>query len=398
MRSTCSLRFLIVAFFVSAAVIRPLVALSAAELRPDQPYAAERSEPVSYEIDYSVIVTPPYKTKKLAVWLPIPTSDHGQEISASELSTFPLDVRPQIATEPTFGNRFAYFEFTNPQGAQIIRHQFRAQVWQLEWRIDPSRIESVQQWPKSFDPYRRSESQAVVVDGRFEQLLDKIVPQQQRTNPLSSLGTVMSWVHRNFEYDHDHASLQADATHALANYRGHCSDYHGFCASLGRALGYPTRVTYGINTFPKNSPSHCKLEAYLPPYGWVSFDVSETQQLLKAIETDGKLTEGDKARLIAAAQKRLTSGFRDNTWLLQTRGSDYELVPPASRRVAVVRTIYAEADGQPLPEPDPANKQRREFAWMTAHKFTPDRVVGYAFSDLKTLAAYETSGSRKSGD
>ena len=45
---------------------------------------------------------------------------------------------------------------------------------------------------------------------------------------------------------------------------------------MGRALGYPTRMTYGINPFPKNSPSHCKMEAFLPPYGWVAFDVSDT--------------------------------------------------------------------------------------------------------------------------
>jgi ATP-dependent helicase HrpA len=34
---------------------------------------------------------------------------------------------------------------------------------------------------------------------------------------------------------------------------------------MGRTLGFPTRVTYGIALFPKNSPSHCKLEALLPP-------------------------------------------------------------------------------------------------------------------------------------
>ena len=75
-----------------------------------------------------------------------------------------------------------------------------------------------------------------------------------------------------FEAAARHASLSAAAhemhlTHgaisrqvkALETHRGHCSDYHGFCAAMGRAMGYPTRVTYGINTFPKNSPSHCKL-------------------------------------------------------------------------------------------------------------------------------------------
>ena len=97
------------------------------------------------------------------------------------------------------------------------------------------------------------------MDERFEKLLKQIVPQP--TNPLTDMGAVMNWVIRDFKYDHDDASLQASAVHALVKHHGHCSDYHGFCAAMGRVLGYPTRVTYGINPFPKNSPSHCKLEA-----------------------------------------------------------------------------------------------------------------------------------------
>src|SRR5262249_53244260 len=151
------------------------------------------------------------------------------------------------------------------------------------------------------------------------------------------------------------------------------------CAALGRAMGYPTRVTYGINPFPKNSPSHCRMEAFLPPYGWVSFDVSETQNMIRTIQKDKKLTEKEKKELSRAAQDRLQKGFRDNTCFLQTRGTDYELEPPAAKRVAIVRTIYAEADGVALPEPDPANAQKREFSWMTVHQYHADRKVTNPF-------------------
>ena len=51
----------------------------------------------------------------------------------------------------------------------------------------------------------------------------------------------------------------------------------------------------------------------------------------------------------------------------------------------MVRTIYAEADGVALPEPDPANKQHNTYAWMTVHKFTPDRPVTYPFKDINSL-------------
>ena len=355
-------------------------------LDPHMPYQAKRSNPITHDVDFSVVVTPPYHTKVLKVWLPLPQSDYGQEVMGGKLSTFPMEVSPSIGTEETFGNKFAYFEFPAPQGAQIIRHRFKIKVWELRWDLNPEKLVSVSDWPSSFAPYRRGESQAVVVDDRFTSLLKRIVPEPH--NALVDMSAVMDWVIRDFQYDHVNASLQASAVHALTEHRGHCSDYHGFCAAMGRALGYPTRVTYGIATFPKNSPSHCKLEAFLPPYGWVSFDVSETQKLVADIAKSGELDDTRKDRLVEAAKKRLLSGFRENTWFLQTKGTDYELEPPANRRVAVVRTAYAEADGEPLPEPDPANKERREFSWMTVHKYSSDRPVTNSFKDLDRLEEF----------
>jgi transglutaminase-like putative cysteine protease len=352
------------------------------KLDPDQPYQARKSDPVTYEVEFAAVVTPPYHTKVLKVWLPLPQSDAGQEVVEGKITTFPAQVRPRVGKEKTYGNTFAYFEFKDPQGAQIIRHPFKVKVWELRWDVQPGKVLAVKQWPASFAPYLRSDH-SVVVDERFRDVARKIVPRSQ--GPALDLDGVMDWVNGHMKYDHAAGSLRASAEHALTNQAGHCSDYHGLCASFGRALGCPTRVTYGINTFPKNSPSHCKLEAYLPPYGWVSFDVSETQQLIAAINKDPKLDPTQRQRLGKAATDRLHQGFRDNTWFLQTRGTDYDLEPKAARRVSVVRTIYAEADGVALPEPDPANPKKHEFAWMTAHRYTADRPVTYPFKNWKSL-------------
>jgi hypothetical protein len=113
--------------------------------------------------------------------------------------------------------------------------------------------------------------------------------------------------------------------------------------------------------------------------------VSETQRLVKAIESSGDLRPEEKKRLVAAALARLHKGFRDNTWLLVTKGTDYDLAPPARGKVPLTPTIHAEADGKPLPLPDPADPTKREFAWMTAHKYTADRAVPYPFRDWETL-------------
>lgn len=381
MRSRCLALVWLVSVFASGSVSR---SQSPPSLDPNLPYQAKRSQGVTYEVDFSVVVTPPYQCKRLKVWLPVPTSDMGQAVTESKLTSFPMVIQPQVNAEPIYGNQFASFEFDQPQGAQIVRHQFKITVWQLNWELDPSKLVHIKEWPASFEPYRRGEGQAVVVDDRFVQLLHEIVPAP--TSPAADFGNVMQWVQKNFTYDHHEASLAASSVHGLTKRRGHCSDYHGFCASLGRALGVPTRVTYGINTFPKNSPSHCKLEAYFAPYGWVSFDVSETQRLMETIQKEEKFDAATRARLIQAAQLRLESGFRDNTWYLQTRGTDYDLAPKASKRVAVVRTAYVEADGVVYPEPDPADKTQLQHAWMTVHRYQADKEVPYPFADPQTLS------------
>jgi transglutaminase-like putative cysteine protease len=356
------------------------------ELAPDQPYQAMKSSPVTYEVDFAAVVTPPAHTRRLRVWLPLPPSDGAQEVSERKITTFPMKVKPRIGREKTYGNEFAYFDFEDPQGAQIIRHRFRIKVWELRWGLDPAKVAKVERWPDTFVAYLRSDK-SVVVDDRFRKLAHEIVP--ARRGEASDLADVMAWVNDHMRYDHAAGSLTASSEHALKDRVGHCSDYHGLCASFGRALGYPTRVVYGIHAFAKSSPSHCKLETYLPPYGWVSFDVSETQNLIAALRKDAALDGAKKDALIRAATERLRHGFRDNTWYLQTRGTDYDLAPPAARRVPVVRTLYAEADGVALPEPDPANPHRREFAWMTAHEYRPDRAVTYPFKDWSHLLRHE---------
>jgi transglutaminase-like putative cysteine protease len=361
-----------------------LAPCAAQELDPAADYRGERGNPVTYQVDFSIVVTAPSHTKKLAVWIPVPGSDIAQQVSGSRWSTFPAAVEPRFDRESTFANQFAYFEFNSPQGGQVIRHQFQITVWEMSWNVDPDRVEWPENWPAAFDKYRRGETQAVIVDQRFQNLMSEIVTTPR--GPTKDFHAVIEWVESNFRYDHHQASLRADAEHGLLQRQGHCSDYHGFCASMGRVLGVPTRVAYGINPFPKNSPSHCKLEAYLPPYGWVSFDVSETQKLVESISQDPEFDPERREELIAAARRRLLAGFRDNTWFHQTRGTDYELAPPAqSGRVPVVRTAVVEADGVRLPDPDPGDEAQRQFAWMCVADFQPDRPLVYPLKDWKTL-------------
>ena len=103
------------------------------------PYQAKKTKPVSYQVDFTAVVTAPAHTKLLKVWLPLPQSDTAQEVKEVDLSTFPMKVTPRITRESVYGNLFAYFEFDHPEGAQVIRHRFTVRAWEMRWDIDPKK-------------------------------------------------------------------------------------------------------------------------------------------------------------------------------------------------------------------------------------------------------------------
>ena len=127
----------------------------------------------------------------------MPQTEFGQEVTEGSLSTFPMKTDAKIDTEKTFGNKFAYFEFHEPQGAQIIRHRFKVTVWELRWNLDPDKIVQVGQWPESFQPYRRGESQAVVIDAATRQTPDAGRPPARQSTSGHFIGDALG--HRGLQ-------------------------------------------------------------------------------------------------------------------------------------------------------------------------------------------------------
>jgi transglutaminase-like putative cysteine protease len=347
---------------------------SATGLSPAQPPGARQSLATTYDVDFRVAVIAPANTKKLRVWLPLPTSNTCQQVFDRKLETFPRPQAPSIAIEPVFGNTFAYFEFDSPDGAQLITHRFKAQTHQLNWDVDYPSVTQPESWPESFEPFQRPDPR-LVEEEQLNQVLAEINAATENVASDRLIGAI-EWVDQHLVYDHQVASLSADPMHALVHRRGHCSDYHGLCSTLARNIGFPSCVLYGLQMFDKGSPSHCKLEVFLPPYGWVRYDLSETQKLAIQVAADESLTQGERDARVAKIKARTMRGFQENTWLQVTRGVNYDLVPAAANPIHVVRTIYAEADGKPLPEPDPSNAEGNQGSWMTIHRV--DNVSGQA--------------------
>ncbi len=342
-------------------------------LDPNQPYTATMGTGVRYDVSFDIVFTAPAGTKQAGVWLPVPKTDNVQQVKGYR-------TEPPPATdeaEPLYHNHFVHFTYENPKGGQIIRQNFEVTTHELRWDLDPAKATIVEEWPNSFEPYLRSEPK-VVVDQRAKGLAHKIVGQEK--NPVLQARLLTHYIMKTLNYDHTTCSLEASSVWALDKKVGHCSDYHGLATALARAINIPAKVTYGINPLPKNSPSHCKAEFYFAGYGWVSFDISETQQLVKKIEKDDQLDAVAKNNKIKSVMDRFEKGFRDDTWYKIADGTSYVLAPATKDETpALVRTAFIEADGKTLQDPNPGNATLREFAWMTVADFHPSRAVQYPF-------------------
>jgi transglutaminase-like putative cysteine protease len=342
----------------------------------DQPYGGNSSSPINYHIEFDYVFTAPFGTRLARVWIPVPQSNARQSVSNFKVTPAPTS----FGREPIYGNRFAYLEYPNPIGGQIVRVSFDAEVREVKWNVDPARVILVKRFPGEFEPYLESTGELVITD-EIRALAKEIAGEE--TNPALVARKIMVWVIDHVDYGHELCSLRGSSRHALETHEGHCSDYHGLTVALLRACGIPARLAYGINPIEakKPSPSHCKCEIYLAPYGWVSFDVSETDKVITKAAEDPALSEPARAARREEALARLFAGFMDNTWIRVTLGAGYELAPATDAPTPpLVRILYIEADGQPLPDPDPANPAKREFAWMIVARFETDRKPEYPWS------------------
>ncbi len=258
----------------------------------------------------------------------------------------------------------------DPDGAQVIRYRLKIRVWELRWNLEPEKVTAYSQ--AAMREWLRSESRVVVDDPRVKAVAQKAIG--NASEPFERVVRVLRFVMDAMTYSHGECSLQASALHALTKRIGHCSDYHGLATALLRSVGVPARVTYGINPLKRRSPSHCKLEVFLPPYGWVPFDLSETDKVLEQIQKSD-LPERVKERKRSEILRWLFSGFRDNTWYRVTVGTDFPVVPPVAPNPPVIRTAYIVCDDKVLPDPDPSDPNRLEFAWQLVWDAKPDKPV-----------------------
>ncbi len=322
--------------------------------------------PVTYTVRALYVFTPPQGTQFVHFWLVKPHNDAGQQVLT--FHTRPEPTRE--VTDPAFGNRLLYFRFPEPDGAITVEYLFRVRAWELFWDLDQKQIS--QKIPTTLPLWTRSEKTIVADDPRIRSLAAEIIG-RNADFPTAVFRILLDVIER-MDYSHENCSLIASALHALEKREGHCSDYHGFSCALLRSLQIPSRLTYGFKLMSRRSPSHCMLEVYLPPYGWVPFDLAETDKVLTKLE-ESPLPAGEKERIRTAILSRFLSGWRPNVWIRHSIGTDIPIQPAVISNPPVIRTAYLAYDDRVVPDPDPANPNALTLGWQLVWNVHPDRTV-----------------------
>jgi transglutaminase-like putative cysteine protease/DNA-binding beta-propeller fold protein YncE len=218
----------------------------------------------------------PGTVKTLDIYLPIPVNRDNQTL----LGPVQFDPKPNDIIEDSWGQKIAHFAFKDLKGYSIVRPGWKvdAGISAAEYFLYPDKIGSLDDIPpdirKKFtqdgDKYRLS-------DPYIQELAQKIAGQEK--NPY--------WiVRRIYEYLADHLSYNLKpvggwnpAPTVLKRGTASCSEYSYTMIALCRALGVPIRYVGAVSLRGDDASVddvfHRWTEVYLPPYGWIPFDVNK---------------------------------------------------------------------------------------------------------------------------
>jgi len=212
----------------------------------------------------------------LDVYLPIPENRDNQTL----LGPLEFDPKPDEVIEDTWGQKLAHFAYKDLKGYSVVRPGWKvdAKISAVEYFIYPDKVGTLDDIPQDIrqkftqdgDKYRLS-------DPYIRDLARKIAGGEK--NPY--------WiVRRVYEYLADHLSYNLKpvggwnpAPTVLKRGTSSCSEYSYTMIALCRSLGVPIRYAGAVSLRGDDASFddvfHRWTEVYLPPYGWIPFDVNK---------------------------------------------------------------------------------------------------------------------------
>jgi transglutaminase-like putative cysteine protease len=286
---------------------------------------------VSFDLSYVVRVEPPAGSRKVRVWIPLPSSDQYQTISQLQLKG-PMKV--QLHKEPKYGDRYAYFDVDSLRVKTGFEIRLAFHVVRYERRSAlASTSDSPRPLPKDVVPFLQADG-LVPVDGLIASLSREQT--QGVSDPLKKARKIYDYVIASVNHDPvGGGSGRGDALWAAESHQGDCTDFHSLFIGMARAAGIPARLAVGFS-LPEGQKQgtipgyHSWAEFYVSGIGWIPVDAWQASQ--------------------DPSHRDYFFGALDAHRVMVSMGRDVALTPaPQMGRLNYIAYPYLEADGKPSP-------------------------------------------------
>jgi transglutaminase-like putative cysteine protease len=221
---------------------------------------------------FTVVQTFEVKPAKapITVWLPLPSDDPWQRISALSVEGAPF----AEVHDARFGNAAARVELPAAGGKLVVRFTVERSE-----RVADLRAASGRSAPNGYARWLDPDA-LVPIDGRVHQLALEVT--KDAKTPLERARAIYNHVLATMKYDKPTGANQGwgrgDILWACDKKYGNCTDFHSLMIGLLRASGIPARFQVGF-TLPAGGGEiagyHCWADFYLDGAGWIPVDASE---------------------------------------------------------------------------------------------------------------------------
>ena len=218
----------------------------------------------------------PGTVRTLDIYLPIPESRDGQTL----LSDVRFNPVPDEVIEDDWGQKIAHFAFKDLKGYAVVRPSWtvNAKVNAAEYFLYPDRVGGLGDVPADIRAkYTRDGDKYRLSDPYIRELALEIAGGE--TNPYWIVRRVYEYLADHLEYNLKPVGGWNPAPTVLRRGTASCSEYSYAMIALCRSLGVPIRYVGAVSLRGDDASFddvfHRWTEVYLPPYGWIPFDINK---------------------------------------------------------------------------------------------------------------------------
>ncbi|MHC4277846.1 MAG: transglutaminase-like domain-containing protein [Planctomycetota bacterium] len=322
-------------------VVLPLVAASpgyrkmAAKYSSTEPVVPKQKEGV---VILDIAIVAPEGAGDVRLWLPYPTSNKYQTIEDVEIDgNFDSSGVYREAEHDTIS---LYTEWNKPKEETWLTYSFKITRKEIIMKNFP---EGEGEIPVDIEKYLLPTSLGPTVD-MVKDLAVEITKGEKTI--LGKATAIYDYIVENVKRDPTIIGCGiGDVESLLRDLSGKCADISSVFVALARSVGVPSREIYGTRIAKNGDITgayHCRVEFYLPGYGWVPVDPSDVLKF--HLHNEGGLDNPD-----AMVIRNYLFGAQTETYVDFYSGKDITLNPPQhGGPLNYFMYPYAEVNGQPL--------------------------------------------------